>query len=57
MTNLQAKKRVENIVNWSVHYGQIALTSEDIEALNKLIAISDIYMTAMAYMLKGSDEQ
>lgn len=39
MTNFSAKKRIEAIVNWSTHYGNIALTPEDIEALDRAILV------------------
>lgn len=57
MTTYQAKKRIEAIVNWSVHYGNIALTPEDIEALNKAIAILGITQGFVSLYESGEDEQ
>lgn len=55
MNTLEAKKRIEAIVNWSVHYGQIALTSEDIEALNKAIAVLGITQGFVSLIEKGEN--
>lgn len=39
MTNFSAKKRIEYIANWTRKYGNIALTIEDLEALDRAILV------------------
>lgn len=39
MTNFKAKKILEQIANWSRKHGNIALTAEEIEALDRAILV------------------